>query len=59
MILCCAMRGRTPDASRKYEQRLEIGRNDMKNTITSVCKDNLMNTVITLTNKDNLVFELW
>lgn len=43
MILCCAMRGRTSlDASREYEQRLEIGRNDMTNTITSVCKDNLL-----------------
>lgn len=42
MILCCAMRGRTSDASRKYEQRLEVGRNDMTKTITSVCKDNLL-----------------
>lgn len=43
MILCCAMRGRTPaDGSQKWSQRIEIGCSKMTNTITSVSKDNLL-----------------
>lgn len=40
-VLCAASRGRK-EADNKYIQRLEVLGNDYTNTITSVCKDNLI-----------------
>lgn len=47
-VECCAMRGRNPDnpsdrtTGSPTEQRIEINQNGTTNTLTSVCKDNLI-----------------
>ena len=48
-VFCCASRGRDPtnpsdrsSGNLNLEQRLEINECDTTNTITSVCKDNLV-----------------